>query len=73
MLNACTIIARNYYPFARVLADSFFVHHPDGSFTVLIIDDEPRCFSPEDTRIDWRRLSDLGYRRRRNPPVGGHL
>ena len=35
-------------------------HHPDGTFTVLIIDDEARQFAPEDPRIDWRRLSDLG-------------
>src|SRR5262245_17225008 len=60
MLSACTIIARNYFPFARVLADSFFANHPDGIFTVLIIDDEARQFVPQDPRIDWRRLSDVG-------------
>src|SRR5262245_53582778 len=60
MLNACTIIARNYLPFARVLADSFFHHHPGGSFTVLLIDDEDRRFEPNDHRIAWRRLRDLG-------------
>ena len=60
MLSACTIIARNYLPSARVLADSFFANHPDGTFTVLIIDDEARQFAPQDPRIDWRRLSDLG-------------
>ena len=42
MPNACTIIACNYLPFATVLADSFFAHHPDGRFTVLLIDDEAR-------------------------------
>ena len=60
MLNACTIIACNYLPFARVLADSFFLHHPSGSFTVLLVDDEDRRVAPEDDRIDWRRLGDLG-------------
>jgi len=60
MLNACTIIARNYLPFARVLADSFFVHHSGGSFTVLLIDDAARQFAPNDDRVEWRRLSDLG-------------
>ena len=35
---ACTIIACNYLPAARVLADSFLSHHPDGRFFVLIID-----------------------------------
>ena len=38
-VDACTIIARNYLAHARVLAESFFAHHPDGSFTVLVIDD----------------------------------
>jgi glycosyltransferase involved in cell wall biosynthesis len=38
-VNACTIIARNYLAHARVLAESFCEHHPDGTFTVLVIDD----------------------------------
>ncbi len=45
-VNACTIIARNYLPHARVLAESFHEHHPEGTFTVLVIDgpleEEPR-------------------------------
>jgi glycosyltransferase involved in cell wall biosynthesis len=63
MLNACTIIARNYYAYAGVLADSFFAHHPDGTFAVLIIDDEGREFEPDEPRIEWLRLSDLGIER----------
>jgi glycosyltransferase involved in cell wall biosynthesis/SAM-dependent methyltransferase len=39
-VDACTIIARNYFAQARVLARSFFKHHPGGSFSVLIIDAE---------------------------------
>ena len=38
-VNACTIIARNYLPHARVLAESFREHHPGGTFTVLVVDD----------------------------------
>jgi len=38
-VHACTIIARNYLAHARVLADSFFEHHPSSSFTVLVVDD----------------------------------
>ena len=38
-VHACTIIARNYLPFARVVAGSFAAHHPDGRFSVLVIDD----------------------------------
>lgn len=63
MLNACTIIACNYLPFVRVLAESFFVHHPDGRFTVLLVDDERRECEPGDDRVDWRRLSDIGLER----------
>jgi glycosyltransferase involved in cell wall biosynthesis/SAM-dependent methyltransferase len=45
-MHACTIIARNYLPYARVLAESFAEHHPDARFTTLILDsaedlDEP--------------------------------
>ena len=61
MLNACTIIACNYLPFARVLAESFRAHHPHGQFTILLIDDESRSFTPPDEeRVVWRRLSDIG-------------
>src|SRR3954470_2436331 len=60
MLNACTIIARNYFAYAQVLADSFFRHHPIGSFTILIIDDEDRQFSAADDRPTWWRLADIG-------------
>lgn len=35
---ACTIVAQNYLPAARVLATSFLEHHPSSSFTVLLLD-----------------------------------
>jgi glycosyltransferase involved in cell wall biosynthesis/SAM-dependent methyltransferase len=38
-VHACTIIARNYLPHARVLARSFQEHNPSGQFTVLLLDD----------------------------------
>ena len=64
MLNACTIIACNYLPFARVLADSFRAHHPDGRFTILLIDDEHGAFKPPaEPAIEWRRLADIGLER----------
>lgn len=37
-MQACTIVARNYLPQARVLARSFREHHSDSPFTVLLID-----------------------------------
>jgi glycosyltransferase involved in cell wall biosynthesis len=40
-VNACTIVARNYLPHARVLAESFREQHAHGRFTVLVIDARP--------------------------------
>ena len=45
--------------YARVLADSFLEHHPDGAFTVLVIDDRPEP-GTRDPRITWMRLADVG-------------
>jgi glycosyltransferase involved in cell wall biosynthesis/2-polyprenyl-3-methyl-5-hydroxy-6-metoxy-1,4-benzoquinol methylase len=56
--RACTIVARNYLPYARVLGESFLRHHPTGSFTVLLIDgDEPEV---GDGRFSCLRLWDIG-------------
>lgn len=37
-LIACTIVARNYLPAARVLAASYLRHHPQARVAVLVID-----------------------------------
>lgn len=37
-LAACTIVASNYLPLARVLADSFHLHHPEANFTIVVVD-----------------------------------
>ncbi|MGH3906392.1 MAG: glycosyltransferase family 4 protein, partial [Pseudonocardiaceae bacterium] len=37
-LLACTIVARNYLPAARVLASSYLRHHPQARLTVLVVD-----------------------------------
>jgi glycosyltransferase involved in cell wall biosynthesis/2-polyprenyl-3-methyl-5-hydroxy-6-metoxy-1,4-benzoquinol methylase len=57
---ACTICACNYVAYARVLAESFHAHHPDGTFVVLLIDDEQGRLTPGEERIVWRRLRDIG-------------
>jgi glycosyltransferase involved in cell wall biosynthesis/SAM-dependent methyltransferase len=44
-VNGCTIIARNYLAQARVLAETFREHHPDGRFFVLVIDADGRVVS----------------------------
>lgn len=38
-MHICTIIAKNYLAQARVLAESFLAHHPDGTCDVLVVDD----------------------------------
>ncbi|HWD05059.1 MAG TPA: FkbM family methyltransferase [Amycolatopsis sp.] len=35
---ACTIVARNYVPAARVLARSYLEHHPADGFVIAVID-----------------------------------
>ena len=39
-MDALTICAANYLPFARVLANSFLKFHPDSKFYVLLVDSE---------------------------------
>ncbi len=46
-LAACTIVSKNYIPFARVLADSFHRHHPGGRFFVLLVDRNEGRIDPE--------------------------
>ena len=45
-MHVCTIIAKNYVPFARVLARSFAEQHPDGRCSVLVIDSIDGHFDP---------------------------
>jgi hypothetical protein len=37
-IAVCTIISRNYLPYARVLAESLRTHHPECEFYVLMVD-----------------------------------
>ncbi len=60
MVHACTIVARNYLPAARVLAGSFFDHHPDGSFTTLVVDDVFGLVAPSEEPFDVMHLEHLG-------------
>jgi len=43
----CTIIAKNYLPFARVLMESVKTHHPEFHRFVLLIDDAEGYFDPD--------------------------
>ena len=58
-VNACTIIARNYLPYARVLARSFTDHHPQGQVTALILDDLDREVNSNTEPFEVMHLEDL--------------
>jgi glycosyltransferase involved in cell wall biosynthesis len=45
-LAACTIVSKNYLPFARVLARSFAEHYPGARFWVLLADRVEGRFDP---------------------------
>jgi len=46
-MHVVTIAARNYLPFARLLARSFKRHNPSDTFVILLVDAEPGEISPE--------------------------
>jgi glycosyltransferase involved in cell wall biosynthesis len=58
-VNICTIIARNYLAQARVLASSFKEHHPDGTCTVLVIDDPNGYIDPAQEQFELLTLYDI--------------
>src|SRR5271165_4602949 len=45
---ACTIIAKNYLPMARVLYESWNTFHPDYPLYVLLLESPRGFFAPED-------------------------
>lgn len=51
MMNACTIVARNYLAQASALADSFVETNPEGVFTILAIDLGDERVESDDPRI----------------------
>jgi glycosyltransferase involved in cell wall biosynthesis len=63
-VNACTIVARNYFPAARLLARTFLEHHPQSTFSILVLDADARehsddgfqILSPYDIGIDRREV-----------------
>ncbi len=59
-LTICTIVARNYLPQARVLAESFGSIHPDGRMVVLVFDDLHREVDPTAEPFEVLWLDDLG-------------
>ncbi len=58
-LAACTIISKNYVAFARVLARSFFEHHPQGRFFVLLVDRNEGYIDPEAEDFELLEIEQL--------------
>src|SRR2546421_2012121 len=54
-----TIVAKNYLPFARVLAESFRHHHPDTPFFVVLADEVDGYFDPASESFSMLTLRDL--------------
>jgi hypothetical protein len=59
-LAVATIVAKNYVPFARVLAQSFLSYHPDVPFLVLLSDEVDGYFDPGAEPFRLVRQSELG-------------
>jgi SAM-dependent methyltransferase len=59
-LNICTIIAKNYVAQARVLGESFRDAHPDGTCTVLIIDDPCGFIDPAQEPFELLTIDQIG-------------
>lgn len=58
-MHVCTIIAKNYVPFARVLARSFADQHPDGRISVLVIDSIDGHIEPAAEPFDLLTPADI--------------
>jgi glycosyltransferase involved in cell wall biosynthesis/2-polyprenyl-3-methyl-5-hydroxy-6-metoxy-1,4-benzoquinol methylase len=59
-VNICTIIARNYLAHARVLAESFRKIHPDGTCSVLVIDDPTGFIDPAEEAFELLTIDQIG-------------
>jgi len=55
----CTIIAKNYVAFARILVQSFLSFHPDCKCYVLIVDDFEGYINPPEECFEIVKLTDL--------------
>lgn len=58
-LLACTVVAKNYLPLARVLGATFEEHHPGNRLRVFVIDD-PRGEAAREDGLDHLTLDDIG-------------
>ncbi len=59
-MNICTIIARNYVAHARVLAESFLEVHPEGTCSVLVIDEPSGYIDPAEEPFELITIDQIG-------------
>src|SRR5215203_3986586 len=59
-MDICTVIAKNYVAHARALADSFRATHPDGTCSVLVIDDLEGVIHGGQEPFEVLRLDEIG-------------
>lgn len=59
-MNICTIIARNYVAHARVLATSFREIHPEGTCSVLVIDDPSGFIDAAEEPFELLTIEEIG-------------
>ena len=62
-MDFCTIIAKNYAPFARVLARSVAEHRPGARCFALVIDDPEVYIDPADEPFELVEIAALGIER----------
>lgn len=60
-IHACSIVARNYLPQARVLASSWRRHHPGSPLELLVLDDPDGALDDRDEPFVVVRPTDLAY------------
>src|SRR5512133_1916498 len=58
-MRACTTVSRRDLPRARVLADSFALHHPGQRLHVLLTDDDERTVDSADEPFELCRPDQL--------------
>ena len=56
---ACTIASANYLHFGLTLAESFFNHHPEDEFYLLVVDRLPENFKPQNSKVQVLQVEEL--------------
>lgn len=60
-LAACTIVAHNYLPMARIVARSFLAQHPEATFYVVVVDHPLRARLIDDEQFHVVAVTDIDF------------